>query len=88
MINVNAEGVKSREMDDDPELDNWLDYKHTWMSRQGWLTHDVLEHNHGQQPRFGVAALLHTGFIWVEVNTLRSYVVDLNAGQFLPPEAP
>ena len=84
---VNAGGVKSREMDDDPEQDNWLDYKHTWMSRQGWLTHDVLEHDYGHHPRFGVAALLHTGFIWVEVNTVRSYVFDLNAGQFLPPKA-
>ncbi|WP_233254962.1 hypothetical protein [Limnohabitans sp. T6-5] len=83
---VNAEGVKSREMDDDPQQDNWLDYKHAWMSRQGWLTHDVLEHNYGHHPHFGVAALLHTGFIWVEVNTVRSYVFDLNSGRFIAQE--
>jgi hypothetical protein len=80
---VKAGGVKSREMDDDPQQDNWLYQKHTWMNRQGWLTCDVLEHNHGHHPRFGVAALLHTGSIWGEVNTVCSYVFDLKSGCYI-----
>jgi hypothetical protein len=83
---VRADGVGSREMDDDPQIDNWLDYPHRWMDRQGWLTHDVLEHNYGHHPRFGVAALLHTSHVWVEVKTVRSYVYDLHAGRFIAEE--
>lgn len=83
---VTADGLPAYERDNDPLLDNWLDYKHPWMDHQGWLTHDVLEHNDGHHPRFGVTALLHTGSIWVEVNTVRSYVFDLNAGRFIAQE--
>jgi hypothetical protein len=85
---VTADGVRAHEMDDDPQIDNWLDYPHRWMDRQGWLTHDVLEHNDGHHPRFGVAALLHTSHVWVEVKTVRSYVYDLQAGRFVSPDAP
>jgi hypothetical protein len=63
--------------------DNWLDYKHPWMSQQCWLSHDVLEHNYGQNPRMGVAALLRTGRIYVDVHSVRSYVFDLQQGRFV-----
>jgi hypothetical protein len=85
---VTADGIRAHERDDDPQIDNWLDYPHRWMDRQGWLTHDVLEHNDGHHPRFGVAALLHTSHVWVEVKTVRSYVYDLHAGRFVSPDAP
>jgi hypothetical protein len=84
---VGPEGLNMQVMDDDPAVDNWLDYKHRWMDRQGWLTHDVLEHNHGHHPRFGVAALLQTDTVWVEVHTVRSYAFDLRAGEFISPES-
>ncbi|MGV0985890.1 MAG: hypothetical protein ACOYB2_15165 [Limnohabitans sp.] len=82
---IRPEGNIFHVMDDDPAVDNWLDYSHRWMQRQGWLTHDVLEHNHGHHPRFGVAALLQTGTVWVEVHTVRSYAFDFHAGKFLSP---
>lgn len=66
--------------------DNWLDCPHRWMSHQCWLTHDVLEHNYGQNPRMGLAALLRTGRIHVDVHTVRSYVYDLNRGEFVQPD--
>lgn len=62
--------------------DNWLDYKHPWMSRQCWLSHDLLEHNYGQNPRMGVAALLRTGRIYVDVHSVRSYAYDVRKGVF------
>lgn len=80
---IRAEASHVNWMDDDPSVDNWLDYKHPWMQRQGWLTHDVLEHNYGHNPRFGVAALLQTGTVWVEVHTVRSYAFDLQTGEFI-----
>jgi hypothetical protein len=83
---VTARGAKICTRPDDPEHDNWLDHKHPWMVHQGWLTHDVLEHNDGKNPRFGVAALLHTDTVWVEVHAVRSYAYDLRAGQFVVPE--
>ena len=83
---VSKQQVCDNAMEEDLEKENWLDYPHRWMDWQCWLTHDVLEHNYGQNPRFGVAALLHTGTIWVEVNTVRSYVFDLNAGRFIAQE--
>lgn len=83
---VTAEGVQAHVMSDDPTHDNWLDYQSPWMTRQGWLTHDVLEHNYGRHPRFGMAALLHTHTVWVEVHTVRSYAYDLHAGKFVKPE--
>lgn len=82
---IRPEGKIIHVMDDDPTVDNWLDHSHRWMQRQGWLTHDVLEHNHGHHPRFGVAALLQTGTVWVEVHTVRSYAFDLHAGKFISP---
>lgn len=48
---------------------------------------EQLEVIHDAWWRVNDALLLpHTGSIWLEVNTVRSYVFDLNAGQFLPPE--
>ena len=66
--------------------DNWLDYKHPWMSQQCWLSHDVLEHNYGQNPRMGVAALLRTGRIYVDVHSVRSYVYNVTSGVFEAPQ--
>jgi hypothetical protein len=63
--------------------DNWLDYKHPWMSQQCWLSHDVLEHNYGQNPRMGLAALLRTGCIYVDVHSVRSYVFDMQQERFV-----
>jgi len=68
--------------------DNWLDYPHPWMAHQCWLTHDVLEHNHGHHPRMGLPALLRTGRIHVDVHAVRSYVFDLQTGQFVARDAP
>lgn len=62
--------------------DNWLDYKHPFMSHQCWLTHDLLEHDYGQNPRMSVSTLLRTGQVHVEVHTTRSYVYDLRKGVF------
>jgi hypothetical protein len=84
---VNAQSRRSDIRPDDIEEDNWLDYPHPWMTRQGWLTHDLLEHDYGKHPRFGVAALLHTQSILVEVRTVRSYVYDLQTGGFVAPKA-
>lgn len=83
---VSAQCRRSDIRPDDIEEDNWLDYPHPWMTRQGWLTHDLLEHDYGKHPRFGLAALLHTQSIWVEVHTVRSYVYDLQAGRFVAPK--
>ncbi|OYU10511.1 MAG: hypothetical protein CFE38_17360 [Comamonadaceae bacterium PBBC1] len=91
---VGPEGLNMQVMDDDPavhnwldEKHNWLDEKHRWMDRQGWLTHDLLAHNRGHHPRFGVAALLQTDTVWVEVHTVHSYAFDLRAGVFASPES-
>jgi hypothetical protein len=81
---VTAQGVQDHARLDDY---NWLGHKHPWMTHQGWLTHDVLEHNYGKHPRFGVAALLQTGTVWVEVHTVCSYAFDLHAGRFMAPLA-
>lgn len=67
--------------------DNWLDHPHCWMDRQCWLTHDLLKHNYGQNPRMGVAAMLRTGYISVDVHAVRSYVYDLRQGVFLSRDA-
>lgn len=67
--------------------DNWLDHPHRWMDRQCWLTHDLLEHNYGQNPRMGMDALLRRGRIHVDVHSVRSYVYDLGQGAFVPREA-
>ncbi|WP_089956159.1 hypothetical protein [Limnohabitans sp. 2KL-3] len=83
---VGPEGLNMQVMDDDPAVHNWLDEKNPWMDRQGWLTHDLLAHNRGHHPRFGVAALLQTNTVWVEVHTVRSYVFDLRAGALISPE--
>ena len=83
LCSVTSRGVKINTRPDDPQHDNWLDYNHPWMKHQGWLTHDVLEHNDGKNPRFGVAALLHTDTVWVEVHAVRSYAYDLHAGRFV-----
>lgn len=82
---VNATGLKDHIRPDNTEQDNWLDCLHPWMNRQGWLTHDLLEHHYGQSPYFGVATLLQTQTIWVEVHTVRSYAYDLKAGKFVTP---
>jgi hypothetical protein len=58
------------------------------MDRQGWLTHDVLEHNYGHNPRLGLPALLRTGHIYVDVHAVRSYVFDLQTGQFVTRVTP
>ena len=84
---VGPEGLNMQVMDDDPAVHNWLDEKHPWMVRQGWLTHDLLAHNRGHHPSFGVAALLQTDTVWVEVHTVRSYAFDLRAGDFVSPES-
>lgn len=65
--------------------DNWLDYKHPFMSHQCWLTHDLLEHDYGQNPRMTVSALLRTEQVHVDVHTTRSYVYDMRTGEFLQP---
>ena len=84
---VSASEIGDNAMEEDLENENWLDYKHKWMSRQSWLTHDVLEHNYGHNPRFGVAALLKTGTVRVRLHTKRSYEYDSHAGRFVPPDA-
>jgi hypothetical protein len=84
---LNAQGKLGDILRNDTEQDNWLDYPHPWMSRQGWLTHDLLEHDYGKHPHFGVATLLHTQSVWVEVHTVRSYVYDLQTGCFVAPKA-
>ena len=63
--------------------DNWVDSLHHWMAHQCWLTHDVLEHNHGQNPRMGLPALLRTGLIYVDIHSVRSYLFDVRTGQFV-----
>jgi len=68
--------------------DNWLDSPHPWMAHQCWLTHDVLEHNYGHNPRLGLPALLRTGHIYVDVHAVRSYVFDLQTGQFVTRVTP
>lgn len=65
--------------------DNWLDYPHRWMTHQCWLAHDLLEHNDGQNPLGGLAALLRVRHVHVDVHAVRSYVFDLQQGRFVGP---
>lgn len=53
------------------------------MPHQCWLTHDLLEHNHGHNPHMGLLALLRTGLIYLDVHGVRSYVFDVRTGQFV-----
>jgi hypothetical protein len=85
---VTKKQVCDNAMKEDLEKENWIDMSHPWMDRQCWLTHDVLEHNYGHNPHFGVAALLQTGTVRVQVKTTRSYEYDLHAGRFASPDAP
>lgn len=85
---VSKQQVCDNAMEEDLEKENWLDYPHRWMDWQCWLTHDVLEHNYGHNPHFGVAALLQTRMVRVQVKTTRSYEYDLHAGRFVSPDAP
>lgn len=66
--------------------DNWLDHRHTWMTHQCWLTHDVLEHNYGQSPLGGLAALLRVKDVYIDVHSVRSYTFDLQTGRFVERE--
>ena len=63
--------------------DNWLDHRHPWMTDQCWLAHDLLEHNYGQNPLGGLAALLRVRYVHVDVHAVRSYRVDLQQGRFV-----
>lgn len=85
---ISDKEISDNAMEEDLENENWLDYRHKWMSRQCWLTHEVLEHNHGHNLRFGMAALLKTGTVRVLVRTKRSYEYDLHAGRFVSPSSP
>ncbi|PUE06884.1 hypothetical protein B9Z51_13230 [Limnohabitans sp. T6-5] len=85
---VSDKGISDNAIEEDLENENWMDFSHPWMSWQSWLTHDVLEHNYGRNPRFGVAALLKTGTVRVQLRTVRLYEYDLHAGQFVSPSSP
>lgn len=82
---VSAQEEGDNAIGEDPGNDNWIDFFHPWMSRRCWLTHDVLENNHGRNPRFGLMALLNTGTVRVRLHTVRSLEYDLHAGQFVKP---
>jgi hypothetical protein len=79
-------GIRDNAMEEDLENERWIDLSHPWMSWQSSLIHDVLEHNYGRNPRFGVAALLKTGAVRVQLRTQRTYEYDLNKGLFVLPE--
>ena len=62
---------------------NFADSPNHPMPQQGWLSHDVMEHDMGiSSPAIGPQGLLRVGKVWVEVITKRQYWLNLHTGQF------
>lgn len=76
----------SRCCNEDRKTANWLDYPHPWMKHQHWLTHDVLEHDHGTQSRLGVSELLRSQWVFIEMTAKRMFAFNLKTGAFVPGE--
>lgn len=65
------------------DTQNFADSPNHPMSQQGWLSHDVMEHDLGiDSPAIGPQGLLRVGKVWVEVIAKRQYWLNLHSGQF------
>lgn len=62
---------------------NFCDTPNHPMPQQGWLSHDVMEHDMGiDSPAIGPQGLLRVGKVWVDVIIKRQYWLNLHTGQF------
>ena len=53
------------------------------MPQQGWLWHDVMEHDMGiNNSAIGPQGLLRVSEVWVAVITKRQYLLNPHSGQF------
>ena len=71
--------------DNEREIDeqNFCDRSDHPMPNQGWLSHDAMEHPHGNdKPAIGQEGLMRTGKVWVEIIVRRQYLLNLKSGQF------
>ena len=65
------------------DTQNFSDSSDHPIPQQGWLSHDVMEHDMGiNSPAIGPQGLLRVGKVWVEVITKRQYWLNLHTGQF------
>jgi hypothetical protein len=65
------------------DTQNFADSPNHPMPQQGWLSHDVMEHDLGiDSPAIGPRGLLRIGKVWVEVIAKRQYRLNLKTGLF------
>ncbi len=65
------------------DVQNFADSPKHPMPQQGWLSHDVMEHDLGiDSPAIGNQGLLRVGKVWIEIITKRQYSLNLHTGQF------
>jgi hypothetical protein len=65
------------------DTQNFADSPNHPMPQQGWLSHDVMEHDLGiDSPAIGPRGLLRVGKVWVEVIAKRQYWLNLHTGLF------
>ena len=65
------------------DTQNFADSPNHPMPQQGWLSHDVMEHDLGiDSPAIGPRGLLRVAKVWVEVIVKRQYWLNLHTGQF------
>jgi hypothetical protein len=77
----NAASLESQLAEIDAQ--NFADSTDFAMPQQGWLSHDVMEHDMGiDSPAIGPQGLLRLGTVWVEVITKRQYWLNLRTGEF------
>lgn len=79
--------VTSADLEDalqDIETDNYADPSTPY--KQGFITHDVIDHGTPAAPGIGVAGLLRAERVWVDFVVTRQYCMSLESGALQGPE--